>query len=334
MKHKLWVTILIVAVFVLGGLQDALAGTWTPVSPIPAPLAGGLVRCADDPDSFYMVGGIRAFIITSNKLYRYDIATDNWERLANIPKATRTAGTTCYEGKIYVAGGWANKILDSMFIYDIASDTWSKGPKLPEPTWGAGLGAWEGKLYLVGGNRGADNYAADGQVDVYHILSRKWTASGAADMPYPSGFYGFAQAGSYLYVAGGFTDQFPANGNHTQRYDMDTDTWTAGPEFTSARAYGTMAVTDSHLYFGGGDLSGETIADLTDLVEMLDLSVWPGGAWADAGFTLPAPNLYTAMTCSETLGGEIWDVGGVNTGVVPWELYDEVYYLPIEEGCS
>ena len=73
---------------------------------------------------------------------------------------------------------------------------------------------------------------------------------------------------------------------------------------------------------------------MTDLVEVLDLSTWPEGEWTDLGRPLPAPNLSFASTCTDILtDGEIWIVGGSNTGEV-WQLYKEVYYLPINDTCS
>jgi hypothetical protein len=81
----------------------------------------------------------------------------------------------------------------------------------------------------------------------------------------------------------------------------------------------------------GGDVNGGTAFDFSDKVDLLDLSVWPYGAWIDLNLALPVANLCPATTCTKTLtGGEIWDVGGANSILT---AYKEVYYLPVSEGC-
>ena len=334
MKGKFAVYGLIIAVLVLGGLQSALAGTWTPATNLPIAVAGYSVQCADDPGSFYVLGGVRNTGTTSNRVFRYDIAAARWERLENMPKAGRGIGLACYEGKIYVAGGLVTMtITKGFYIYDIASDTWSKGANLPDYVWGAALGAWNGKLYLVGGSRwGGAPYTPESRVDVYSIASGKWTAGGGAEMPFAASFPASTQVGATLYVVGGASGDLDQNVNQTQRYDMSQDTWEIGPEFSSARMLGGLAATDSHLYMLGGDLNGGDAFNPTNLVDVLDLSAWPEGAWV-AGTPLPANNLAPATACSEILtGGEIWDAGGMD--VTPlWVQTEAVYYLPVGEGC-
>ncbi len=307
-------------------------GQWTPVTPLPEELGSGVIRCNESPDSFYIAGGVVGEVETSNRTYRYDIKTATWHRLANMPTPLRFSGITCYEGKIYMAGGWDMDIMDVFLIYDLQTDQWSRGSPIPGPVWGAAMGAWEGKLYLVGGNRGENNLVSENKVDVYDIATQTWTAGGGADMPTASGFYAHVQSGPYLYVAGGFSGDFNKNINLTQRYDMSTNTWELGPTFTSARAYGQLVATSSHLYSAGGDLNGGEIADMTNIMEVLDLSTWPEGKWTDLGRRLPAPSLSFSSTCTDILtDGEIWEVGGMNTDT--WQLTKEVYYLPINDTC-
>jgi N-acetylneuraminic acid mutarotase len=251
-----------------------------------------------------------------------------------MPKTVRAAAVACYQGNIYVAGGIVSNVISNTFyIYDIATNTWSKGMNLPDKVWGAALGAWQGKLYLVGGSHfGGVPYPPVSQVDVYNIASGRWTAGDGTPMPVASGFFASTQVGAYLYVVGGISGDPNQNVNQTQRYDMSTDTWASGPTFTNARALGGLAATSNHLYMLGGDLNGGTAFDASNLVDVLELSSWPEGAWAE-GPALPAANIYPATTCTENLaGGEIWNVGGLDVTPV-WVVTDTVYYLPVGEGC-
>jgi hypothetical protein len=63
-----------------------------------------MVRCSDDPDSFYIVSGVVGELATSNRTYRYDVDTAIWQRLADMPVPLRLSSITCYQGKIYSTG--------------------------------------------------------------------------------------------------------------------------------------------------------------------------------------------------------------------------------------
>jgi hypothetical protein len=306
---------------------------WISVTSLPEAFSSGVIRCSDDPDSFYLASGVVGDFVTTNRTYRYDIMTATWHRLADMPAPRRFSAFTCYEGKIYIAGGWDMIMMDAFFIYDLQTDQWSQGNPIPEPVWGAKMGAWDGKLYLVGGDRGAYDFVPDKKVDVYDIATQTWTAGGGADMPTASGFYAHVQTGPYLYAVGGFSGDFNNNINLTQRYDMSTNTWELGPTFTSARAYGQLVATSTQLYFAGGDLNGGEFTDMTNKMEVLDLSAWPEGEWTDLGHSLPSKTLNFASICTEILtGGEIWMVGGTHTGN-SWYLSKKVFYLPIDDTC-
>ena len=295
---------------------------WLPVAELPEPLAGALVRCPDQPDSFYVVGGIMRRGDNSAALYQYDILNASWQQLQDLPMPMRGIAVACYEGKIFVAGGTdLQNIYQNLYIYDIVTDAWSDGPAMPDVVAGGALVTWEGKLYHVGGTR--DFGSAVARVDVYDIASGTWTAGGGA--PMAVGVFGFAsaQAGQFLYVVGD---------RYTQRYDLSANTWEMGPTFTSQRAFSGLTVTETALYVMGGDVDdGSDIFHSTVLIEVLDLSAWPAGEWVDLGIALPVSNLLPATTCTETLtGGEIWDVGG---GFDAARITADVYYLPVEEGC-
>ena len=339
MKGRTLVYLSILALVGVGGLLMAWdsrgasaqeqAG-WLPATSLPVGMGGGLVVCAEMPGSFYLVSGIEAPLTTTDRLLRYDISSATWVELASVPAPVRLGGSTCYEGKIYLAGGWNTTIKKSFYIYDIALDSWSQGPNLPDPVWGCGLGAWDGKLYLVGGSS-ATVAEVTNRVDVYDIASEEWIEEGGAEAPLPAGFFARAQVGSYFYIVGGYSSADPVNSDQTQRYDMSTDTWEVGPAFTSRRALGTLAVTSTRMYMLGGDLNEGGLGDPTNLVDVLDLTAWPGGTWVDLGDPLPVANIYPSTTCTEVLSaGEIWDIGGVN--MVSGALTD-VYYR-LTEACS
>jgi len=306
---------------------------WTQAEPLIEPLAANLVQCPNDMGSFYLVGGVDALGNSTDTLYKYTITSGEWEQLESMPGVRRAAAVACYQGKIYAAGGMDSGGIrwDTLHIYDLISDTWSVGPSLPDVIVGASMGAWDGKLYLVGGSRIFYPYTPTDQVDVYDLVTEEWTAGGGLPMPTAASFHGSVQIGPFLYAVGGGSGDPMHNIDQTQRYNMATDKWERGPQFTSARSITSLAASGSHLFALGGDMNGGWIFDFTDQVEYLDLSTWPAGTWTELDDPLPKPNIYPASTCSEVLtGGEIWAVGGGDENLQP---YSTNYYYPIPEPC-
>ena len=134
---------------------------------------------------------------------------------------------------------------------------------MPFPTALAQMGAHNGRVYVVGGDN--DFTPATGvltTVAVFDIGTNTWLANGA-NMPTATSAAGYAQIGSFLYIVGGWGIASPGvNVNQTQRYDMATNTWTAGPTFTSARSDHALAATSVALYAIGGDNNGGSFFDL------------------------------------------------------------------------
>jgi hypothetical protein len=309
--------------------QTVAAGmksSWTAVQPIPA--GNGVARyghaqCDQNPHIFYVISGVNESSTITDKLWRYNVITDTWTELTPIPVGREGLSAICYNGYLYaVGGGFTNQF----YIYDIAANSWSSAPPLPRIVWGAALGVYNNRLYVAGGDNDFYFGGVSDQVNIYDIDAGAWSGTGAL-MPVAAATPGFAQAGSYLYVVGGWGNSSPgANVNQTQRYDMASDTWETGPVFSSARGDLALAITETHLYAIGGDADGGGAFDATTLVERLDHTVWPAGIWEVA---TPLPLAITAMkggfTTNELTGGEIWTVGGY-TGAIN----GITQYLPAE----
>jgi uncharacterized repeat protein (TIGR01451 family) len=292
----------------------------------------GHAQCPEDPDSFYVVSGFgKDYTTATNKVWRYDANLNVWSPLADIPTGQGGLTTVCYDGKIYALGGGPS---NQFYIYNIYTNEWVSGPPLPRNVWGAAAGAYGGFIYLIGG----DDSGVSNQVNIYDITAGAWVGTGTP-IPIAAGMQGFAQAGKYLYLVGGFGAASPGqNLNKTLRYNMKTNSWEEGPTFTSSRADLALAITETYLYAIGGDIEGGGFIDATTLVEKLDHTTWPVGSWQAA---VPLPEALTAYPggfCTEAIdGGEVWSVAGY-TGehVVRWNRYlpAEACFLEFEPALS
>ncbi len=284
---------------------------WVPAASAPV----GIVRYAQaqciGQNVFYVISGVAAggSITTANQ--RYNATTNTWTPLAPIPSGSEGPAGVCYQGKIYVAGGGSA----NFFIYDITANTWAAGPAMPFATAMAHMGANNGKVYVAGGD--ADFNPSTGvlnTVAVYDIATNAWVANGA-NMPTATSAGGYAQIGTFLYVVGGWGTTAPTtNVNQTQRYDMATNTWSAGPTFTTARSDFALAASGVALYAIGGDNNGGGFFDLSTTVERLAVSTWPAGTWTATDSLPSARSAHRGGFCTNAFlpaSGEVWSTAGI-----------------------
>ena len=253
----------------------------------------------------YVIGGVSDGTRIPD-VNRYNATTNAWAPLAPIPVASEGPCGAHWNGKLYVAEGDTGS---SFRIYDIASNSWTLGAARPVASgYGCAAGALNNKVYVIGGGA-----APQTQLTVYDIATNSWSTGN----PAPTGVFlaGYQTVGNYLYVVGGFGASPAANSTATMRLDMSTGTWTSGPAFTPQRADFALASAGTKLYAIGGDTTGGSYFDSTDLVNELDTASWPGGSWVASPPNLPAPPRQAnqaGFNSTGRVGGEIWSTGGIN----------------------
>jgi 6-phosphogluconolactonase (cycloisomerase 2 family) len=261
---------------------------------------------AQNGEDFYVISG---FAVGGNTtaVRRYNATTNIWTSLANIPAASEAPAAAYFGGKIYVVTGLGTA--NALYIYNIATNTWSSGVARPgvADNYGAAAGAFNGKVYVIGGG-GAGPTST---VSIYDIAGNSWSAGSAA--PTPVLLAGYAQAGQFLYVIGGFTASPAANSTASRRLDMANNTWSSGPTFTPQRGDFGLAAAGTKLIAIGGDASGVDFFDPTVLVDELDTGTWPAGTWVQSpDDALPSARQGNSAGFISTgrVGGEIWTTAG------------------------
>ena len=307
-------------------IEPASPDAWVGAAPYPE----GIVRyakaqCPGDNNSFYVMAGVANGWLVYNTR-RYDADVNSWTTLAPMSFNVQENPTAvCFEDKIYVTSG-GYYVMD-FNIYDIATNSWSLGAPLPRSVEGGIMAGWDGKIYLIGGDD--DFYPGSGvsdEVNIYDIATNTWIGNGA---PMPVGISngGFVQLGTSVYVVGGWWPSAPgSNSNLTLRYDIESDTWETGPEFTPARADYPLAATSQYLYAMGGDQNGGGYWDSSNVVWRYDFNAWPSGAWENVSDNLPyAIQAHNGgFTTDSVTGGEVWSVGGLEGSSWIWHA-DNLY---------
>lgn len=251
--------VLLALVFTAFGVAPALAqGTWTPLTPLPAPrfgMAGGFID-----GKLYVFNGLDGVGWSAFGAV-YDPATDTW--------ASRTAppdvwGSTQYSvvigSRLYVASvasySDCGSPSGSMFVYDAPSDSWSTTP-FPAPRCKAAIAVLNGKLYAVGGwvNTGGPSGVFD-RVDVYDPATAAWSSA----PPFPHQIEGASAAAinGKLYVSGGFIRTNDPNAGYGSPsaelwvFDPGAGTWTAGPPAPTAREVAMAVALNGRYHVLGG----------------------------------------------------------------------------------
>jgi hypothetical protein len=298
---------------VLPANPSAATPAWKAATACPASVSD--YAFAQNGEDFYVISGISGGPNTTN-VWRYNATTNIWTKRSPIPVASRAPAGAYFDGKIYVATG--DNPPSAFFIYNVATDTWSSGPARPGPvnSYGAAAGAFNGNIYIVGGGSTGPTQT----VSIYNIAANMW--SPGPPSPSPVQLAGYTQVGQYLYVVGGFTSTV-SNSTACMRLDMASNTWTNGPTFTPQRGDFGLAAAGTKLIAIGGDATGSDFFDPTALVDELDTTSWPSGAWVASPDNLPTirQGNSAGFVSNGRVGGEIWSTGGATVGFINEHLF-------------
>ena len=240
------------------------AGNWTNVAPLPQSVFGG--AAATDGTYAYVFGGYHfpaAPGSTLDTVYRYNLATDTWTQLANMPNAALVASAVYYPttNKIYVFGGSTRTpdplvTYDVTRIYDIATNTWTMGATMPGPRsqMASGYNPANGKIYLNGGYAAAGIDTVSNQTWEYDPVANSFAVKTPSPATPGQGGTTSEVINGKLYLSGGRTIT-PMTSSATWGYDIATDAWTTADQLLDmpmAKNTPGRAVVQGQLYAIGG----------------------------------------------------------------------------------
>ncbi|HVQ91728.1 MAG TPA: S8 family serine peptidase [Mycobacteriales bacterium] len=284
-------------------LTPPYTGGWRTAADYPGPAStfGRGVTCPDTPGIIYTFEDQRAF--------RYDASTDTWTETHPKPQGTEVAGSAsvCDGHVIHFFGGYsvAGRSLRHL-TYDVIADAWqtdqiAQTPEFIDSTRPGAAAAFDGKVYFV---------FATGHVFRYDPGTDAWSGQ-LASAPVPLSQTGYAQAGRYLYLAGGWTRTAPSR--TVQRLDLLTMQWQRGPDLPVATATAALVSTDTALYYLGGSsdpVEHPLLKRGTAASYRLPLADFGTGGWSPIE-NLPKAAAHPTGGCTEAvLGGEVWSVTG------------------------
>lgn len=162
-----------------------------------------------------------------------------------------------------------------------------------------------GKLYVFGGYTDT-TYRPTRKAEVYDPAADAWRF--IADLPAGVSHAGVAADGNTIWLAGGYPEATTAGSSQTfatrnvWKYDVVTNTWSAGPALPQARGGGSLVLLGRELhFFGGSDAARQDAATHWSLA--LDT---PGASWVERA-PLPAARNHLG---GAALDGRVYAVGG------------------------
>ncbi len=187
-------------------------GTWTQLAEYPEPIC--MLAAAGDETYgiIYTAGGYNGNTGVLNS-YKYDIATDIWTSIADLPLPNEICGGVfLLNGKFYVVGGldpggWI--YADTLYEYEPSTDTWTIKAPMPDYVgfnW-SNVTTNGTHIYQVGGGGGYSGWPATNQVQVYDPATDTWSYE--TSLPQTLGMTSAVYVGAdipYILSTGGLND--------------------------------------------------------------------------------------------------------------------------------
>ena len=194
---------------------DPVLDAWTTLAPMNAARAGAAAAVIDD--GIFVIGGRQStngpcsggpYLQTVEK---YDIDTNTWSPVAQLPTPRSDLAAVAHGGKIFIFGGCSSTgVTGEVDMYDPQTNTWTTTGLMPMSTARASFVAGHsgGKVYAIGGT--IDGVSLSNANEVYDIASNSWSNNTAMTAARQEA--GVNSHGGRIYVVGGAT---PAYGTST-----------------------------------------------------------------------------------------------------------------------
>ena len=146
-----------------------------------------------------------------------------------------------------------------------ASLAWTKASNSVIPISGHGAASFQNKIYVAGGT-------SDGKLvtvgSVFSIACLEWVDM--LPIPSPRVRHGLVETNGYLWMMGGFSDDFEKNcAASMERYDLSKCVWETAPRMPVCAADFVAVAHQGHIYIIGGSAS-----PTETLIFNADLSKW------------------------------------------------------------
>jgi N-acetylneuraminic acid mutarotase len=213
-------------------------------------------------NKFYIVGGVGWRAQTFKHFYEYDPATDNWERLPDLPESINHPVVVATENHLYVVGGFQPlglrirgfmfadwNPLKTLYTYNFEKRQWTRCADLPEPRGAGGCTSTEGQLWYVGGIN--ETKELSNSLFRFDEFQNQWETM--PPMPTPRDHLRMEAIGNKLYAISGRKDDLRFNLQVVESFDIAQGKWTRKANFPTGRGGFSSVVYEGKIYTFGGE---------------------------------------------------------------------------------
>jgi hypothetical protein len=217
------------------------SGSWTMGTKMPQPVSETPV--AGSGDKLYVAGGYRTGFNSVADVKRYEISTDTWSTLPNLPGARDHAMAIELGGQLTVFGGNQASSGDASagWRLDAAQNAWVSLPAIPSGA-ASGSATLGGKLYFGSAEGVVTEF--DPRTGISRALTQETRAP--RDHSQLLAFQG------ELWLLGGRSEAGETNA--VSIFDLASETWRAGPAMRAPRGGFAAASNNTLLLVAGGEV--------------------------------------------------------------------------------
>ncbi|HEX2733379.1 MAG TPA: kelch repeat-containing protein, partial [Polyangiaceae bacterium] len=184
------------------------------------------------------------------------LGTPMEQALTALPAARQEHCVAAAKGKVYVLGGYAPQVTDSVLAYDPATKAWTDAQSFPEPMNHCQVGVINDVMYVAGYYINGTMSTATDKAYSYDPDADEWVSIS----PLPSGTDRaagcVAVTDGLMYVVGGAHDGTSVD--DVARYDPVSDSWETLPNLPERREHCAAGAIDGIVYVAGGRADGIT----------------------------------------------------------------------------
>ena len=198
-----------------------------------------------------MIGGITETGATVPRVEAYDIPTNTWSPLADMPRALHHTGAGAADNYVFSIGGLRSDFapVSDVYCYDPSRDEWTEIAPLPTPRGALAVAELDGKLHAIGGSGVGGSVTRH---DVYDPITNEWTE--LAPLPTPRNHLAAAAIDGKVYAIGGRNIGIESSAE-LYRYDPVTNMWEVLSPMPTARSGLAAAAVDGRLVVMGGEFN-------------------------------------------------------------------------------
>lgn len=259
-------------------------------------------------NKLYVIGGRDVSDAFVASVIVYDLTDKTWSTLTSAQASISDHACWNIGNKIYYTGGYSSDyttIYATTFVLDTGatSPAFQGGvvPDKPTKTGDSNVAYVNGLVYVLGGFATTDFAAPVATVDVYDIVTNKWTTT--APMIKARGDAGIAIIDGYVFVAGGETK---VNGvstpvNDVEVYSPSKKAWIDCTSLAESRFRFHSANNGNYLYnFGGQGAAANNVWPALSDVYRLDVSEYVRVA-SPAGRSAPGLSVMLSFLAAATV---------------------------------